>query len=85
MKHFSIASLIPERAIYISGLSKSHAMTGYRLGYVAGPAKIMEQIGKVHGLMVTTTTDSSQAAAIEALENGLDDPDEYRRVYQKKT
>lgn len=59
-------------------------MTGYRLGYVAGPAKIMEQIGKVHGLMVTTTTDSSQAAAIEALENGLDDPDEYRRVYQKR-
>lgn len=84
VKHFSIASLIPERAIYISGLSKSHAMTGYRLGYVAGPAKIMEQIGKVHGLMVTTTTDSSQAAAIEALENGLDDPDEYRRVYQKR-
>lgn len=84
VKHFSIASLIPERAIYISGLSKSHAMTGYRLGYVAGPEKIMEQIGKVHGLMVTTTTDSSQAAAIEALENGLDDPAEYRAVYQKR-
>ena len=75
VKHFSIASVIPERAIYISGLSKSHAMTGYRLGYVAGPAKIMEQIGKVHGLMVTTTTDSSQAAATEALEHGLDDPE----------
>lgn len=84
VKHFSIASLIPERAIYISGLSKSHAMTGYRLGYVAGPAKIMEQIGKVHGLMVTTTTDSSQAAAIEALEHGLDDPKQYRVVYQKR-
>lgn len=84
VKHFSIASLIPERAIYISGLSKSHAMTGYRLGYVAGPAKIMAEIGKVHGLMVTTTTDSSQAAAIEALEHGLDDPEQYRVVYQKR-
>lgn len=84
VKHFSIASLIPERAIYISGLSKSHAMTGYRLGYVAGPAKIMEQIGKVHGLMVTTTTDSSQAAAIEALEHGLDDPKYYRDIYEKR-
>lgn len=84
VKHFSIASLIPERAIYISGLSKSHAMTGYRLGYVAGPAKIMAQIGKVHGLMVTTTTDSSQAAAIEALEHGLDDPKYYRDIYQKR-
>ena len=84
VKHFSIASLIPERAIYISGLSKSHAMTGYRLGYVAGPAKIMAEIGKVHGLMVTTTTDSSQAAAIEALEHGLDDPEKYREVYEKR-
>lgn len=84
VKHFSIASLIPERAIYISGLSKSHAMTGYRLGYVAGPAKIMAQIGKVHGLMVTTTTDSSQAAAIEALEHGLEDPEKYRAVYRKR-
>lgn len=84
VKHFSIASLIPERAIYISGLSKSHAMTGYRLGYVAAPAKIMEQIGKVHGLMVTTTTDSSQAAAIEALEHGLDDPKYYRDIYEKR-
>lgn len=84
VKHFSIASVIPERAIYISGLSKSHAMTGYRLGYVAGPAKIMEQIGKVHGLMVTTTTDSSQAAATEALEHGLDDPEKYRKIYQRR-
>lgn len=84
VKHFSIASLIPERAIYISGLSKSHAMTGYRLGYVAGPTKIMAEIGKVHGLMVTTTTDSSQAAAIEALEHGLDDPEKYREVYEKR-
>ena len=84
VEHHSIASLIPERAIYISGLSKSHAMTGYRLGYITGPAKIMDQIGKVHGLMVTTTTDSSQAAAIEALENGLNDPMEYRKVYQKR-
>ena len=45
----------------------------------------MAEIGKVHGLMVTTTTDSSQAAAIEALEHGLDDPEQYRVVYQKST
>ncbi|GAA3637789.1 aminotransferase class I/II-fold pyridoxal phosphate-dependent enzyme [Lactobacillus hamsteri] len=84
IKHYSIATEIPERAIYISGVSKSHAMTGYRLGYVAGPKEIMEQISKVHGLMVTTTTDASQAAAIEALTNGLDDPENYRKVYQKR-
>lgn len=84
IKHYSIARELPERAIYISGFSKSHAMTGYRIGYVAGPAGIMEQVTKVHGLMVTTTTDSSQAAAIEAYENGLSDPDEYRKIYEKR-
>lgn len=35
--HFSIAKLIPERTVLINGLSKSHAMTGYRMGYVVGP------------------------------------------------
>lgn len=82
--HYSIATEIPERALYISGLSKSHAMTGYRLGYIAGPKKVMEQVSKVHGLMVTTTTDSSQAAAIEALNNGYEDVEKYRKIYEKR-
>ena len=59
-------------------------MTGYRLGYIAGPKKVMDQISKVHGLMVTTTTDSSQAAAIEALTNGINDSEEYKKIYQKR-
>ncbi|MGQ5709093.1 aminotransferase class I/II-fold pyridoxal phosphate-dependent enzyme [Lactobacillus sp. PSON] len=82
--HYSIAQEIPERTIYISGFSKSHAMTGYRLGYIAGPKEIMEQIGKVHGLMVTTANDSAQAAAIEALVNGQDDPKVFCKIYQKR-
>lgn len=82
--HYSIATEIPERALYISGLSKSHAMTGYRLGYIAGPKKVMEQVSKVHGLTVTTTTDSSQAAAIEALNNGYEDVEKYRKIYEKR-
>lgn len=84
VEHYSIASEIPERTLYISGLSKSHAMTGYRLGYIAGPEEIMEQIGKVHGLLVTTANDSAQAAAIEALNNGEQDPEEFRKIYQKR-
>ncbi len=84
VEHYSIATEIPERTLYISGLSKSHAMTGYRLGYIAGPKKVMDQISKVHGLMVTTTTDSSQAAAIEALTNGSNDSEEYKKIYQKR-
>ncbi len=84
VKHYSIATMIPERTFYVSGLSKSHAMTGYRLGYVAGPAEIMKQVAKVHGLLVTCPTESSQAAAIEALNNGRDDPAVYRKVYKRR-
>lgn len=84
IKHYSIASLIPERTIYISGLSKSHAMTGYRLGYMVGPKEAMKQIGKVHAFMVTCVNDASQAAAIEALTNGLDDTEKFRQVYAKR-
>lgn len=84
VKHYSIASLIPERTIYISGFSKSHAMTGYRLGYMVGPAEAMKQISKVHAFMVTCVNDASQAAGIEALTNGLKDTEEYRQVYARR-
>ena len=81
VKHYSIANFIPERTIYISGLSKSHAMTGYRLGYIAGPQEAMKQIGKVHAFMVTCVNDASQAAAIEALTEGLEDTEKFRQIY----
>lgn len=84
VEHYSIATMIPERTIFISGLSKSHAMTGYRLGYVAAPAKIMANISKMHAFLVTTVTNNVQVAAAEALTNGLDDPLEFRRIYQHR-
>lgn len=82
--HYSIASMIPERTLLISGLSKSHAMTGYRLGYVAGPAQIMKSILKMHAYLVTTVTDNAQAAATEALTNGAADPIAFRKSYRKR-
>ena len=84
VEHYSIATMIPERTIFISGLSKSHAMTGYRLGYVAAPAKIMANISKMHAFLVTTVTNNVQVAAAEALTNGLDDPLEFRKLYQHR-
>lgn len=84
VEHYSIATMIPERTIFISGLSKSHAMTGYRLGYVAAPAKIMANISKMHAFLVTTVTNNVQVAATEALTNGLDDPLEFRKIYQHR-
>lgn len=84
VKPASIATMIPSRTVIIDGLSKSHAMTGYRLGFLAGPADLVEQASKVHGFLVTTATDASQAAAIEAFNNGYDDPVVYRAAYKKR-
>ncbi|HIW69932.1 MAG TPA: aminotransferase class I/II-fold pyridoxal phosphate-dependent enzyme [Candidatus Limosilactobacillus merdipullorum] len=80
----SLTTMIPERTVLIDGLSKSHAMTGYRLGFIAGPAAFIEQASKVHGFLVTTASDASQAAAIEAYNNGDADPIKYREAYQRR-
>ncbi|HBM81283.1 MAG TPA: pyridoxal phosphate-dependent aminotransferase, partial [Clostridiaceae bacterium] len=54
-KHVSIASIsgMKERSAVINGFSKAYSMTGWRLGYVAAPSRIMEQIVKVHQYDVT--------------------------------
>lgn len=84
VEHYSLATMIPERTLFISGLSKSHAMTGYRLGYIAGPAQIMSSIRKMHAYLVTTVTDNVQAAATEALTNGREDPIAFRKIYEHR-
>lgn len=80
----SLATLLPEQTVLISGLSKSHAMTGWRLGYVAAPQDAIDQISKMHSFMVTAPNDTAQAAALEALTNGLEDPVEFKQQYQKR-
>lgn len=80
----SLASLIPEQTVLINGLSKSHAMTGYRLGYLAAPVELITQISKMHSFMVTCPNDTAQAAALEALTNGQDDPQHFRKHYQAR-
>lgn len=68
-RHVSISEIdgMKERTIVINGFSKAFAMTGWRLGYAAGPAPIMKQILKLHqyGIMCSPTV--SQFAAITAL------------------
>ncbi|KRN03549.1 aminotransferase class I/II-fold pyridoxal phosphate-dependent enzyme [Holzapfeliella floricola] len=82
--HLSIAELLPERTVLINGVSKSHAMTGYRIGYVAGPQEFMKLLTKIHGLMVTSTSNPAQYAALEALENGLAEPKKMKQAYQER-
>ncbi|MEN3240104.1 aminotransferase class I/II-fold pyridoxal phosphate-dependent enzyme [Fructilactobacillus sanfranciscensis] len=72
-KHTSIARFIPDQTILFNGLSKSHAMTGWRIGIFAGPANLVEQIAKVHELVTTSVMTAAQVAAEEAFVNGQDD------------
>ena len=74
-KHCSIASLdgMKERTIVINGFSKSHAMTGWRLGYACGPEVIIKQMLKIHQFAIMCAPTNSQYGAIEALRNGDDD------------
>ena len=62
--------LICGNVVTINGFSKSYAMTGWRLGYVAAPEGLTEQILKVHQYNVTCAATMGQYAAIEAMKNG---------------
>jgi aspartate aminotransferase len=68
-RHTSIATLpgMSERTLVFNGLSKAYAMTGWRLGYVAGPRAFMQQIEKVHSHSVTCATSFVQKAGVVAL------------------
>ncbi|WP_295773766.1 aminotransferase class I/II-fold pyridoxal phosphate-dependent enzyme [uncultured Limosilactobacillus sp.] len=82
--HYSLATLLPEQTLLVSGLSKSHAMTGYRMGYVAGPAGIMRSVAQIHSYLVVCVNDATQAAAVEALNNGREDPLVFKKAYKKR-
>ena len=58
-----------ERTIFVNGYSKAYAMTGWRLGYVAGPQPIIKQMLKIHQYGIMSSPTISQYAAIEALDN----------------
>ena len=84
--HVSIASMpgMWDRTIYINGLSKSHAMTGWRLGYACGPNLILEQMLKIHQFAIMCAPTISQYAGVEALKNGDEDVAVMREAYNER-
>ncbi|HET7685453.1 MAG TPA: aminotransferase class I/II-fold pyridoxal phosphate-dependent enzyme [Candidatus Limnocylindria bacterium] len=70
--HAAFSSLpgMRERTVLLGGFSKSYAMTGWRIGYVAAPAELMAGIAKVHQYGIMCAPTAAQFAAIEALRNG---------------
>jgi aspartate aminotransferase len=72
-KHTSIASLsneIKQRTIVVNGLSKSHAMTGWRIGFTAGPKEVISAMTKVQSQSTSNPTSIAQKASVEALNGG---------------
>jgi len=66
---FTIAQIskLKERTLTMNGVSKSYAMTGWRIGYAAGPKDIIKAIGKIQSQSTSNPSSISQAAAVEAL------------------
>ena len=70
-RHVSIASLpgMAERTVVVNGFSKAYAMTGWRLGYAAGPEEVIRVMTKLHQFAIMCAPTTSQYAAIEAMRN----------------
>ena len=68
--HTQFGTLAPERTVVLSGFSKSHAMTGWRIGYAAGPEPIMSAMRKVHQYTIMSAPTTAQVATLEALKSG---------------
>ena len=85
-RHVSIASLpgMAERTIVVNGFSKSYAMTGWRLGYAAGPAPLVKVMTKIHQSCIMSAPTTSQYAAITALRQCDDQIEMMRDEYKRR-
>jgi aminotransferase len=85
-EHTCFASLpgMRNRTILLGGFSKSHAMTGWRIGYVAAPKELIEAISKVHQYTIMSAATTAQAAALEAITSGEDHVQRMRMEYDRR-
>ena len=85
-EHVSIASLpgMKDRTLVINGFSKGFAMTGWRLGYICGQKKIMEQMIKIYQYAIMCAPTNSQYAAIEGLRNCEGEVQQMRNAYNQR-
>ena len=85
-RHVSMANLeeMYDRTIVVNGFSKSHAMTGWRMGYVCAPKPIIQCLTKLHQFGIMSAPTVSQYAAIEAMRNGDRDIEHMREEYDSR-
>jgi aminotransferase len=86
IQHTNFASLpnMAERTILLSGMSKSFAMTGWRIGYAAAPPEIMEGMRKLHQYLIMSAPTAGQYAALQALTQGESDVEMMRQQYDRR-
>jgi aminotransferase len=84
--HTCISSLpgMWERTILLGGFSKSHAMTGWRIGYVAAPPALLSAMRKIHQYIIMSAPTTGQEAAIEALKSGEPFVESMRQEYDRR-
>nr|BBH92578.1 aminotransferase [Thermogemmatispora argillosa] len=85
-EHVCMAALpgMRERTILLDGFSKAYAMTGWRIGYVAAPAALLEAMLKVHQYAIMCASTIAQVAALEALRHGEEDVQAMHAEYARR-
>lgn len=73
-----------EKTIYLSGFSKSYAMTGWRVGFACGPKEVIAAMTKIHQYTIMCVSITSQMAACEALVSGRKSVEEMKREYRRR-
>ncbi|MBK8022383.1 MAG: aminotransferase class I/II-fold pyridoxal phosphate-dependent enzyme [Chloroflexi bacterium] len=86
VEHVPFARLpgMAERTIVLSDMSKSFAMTGWRIGYATAPASLMVGMAKLHQYLIMSAPTMAQYAAIEALLHGAEDVEQMRQEYDRR-
>ena len=79
-----IDNKLRSRTFIVNGVSKAYAMTGWRLGYGAGPKELIKEITKIQSQSTTHTSSISQAAAIEALNNSNEFIKKNKKIFQER-
>jgi aminotransferase len=86
VEHVCVAALpgMQERTVHVGGFSKSYAMTGWRIGFAAGPRDILSAIAQVHQYTIMCAPTMAQYAAIQALQHGEQDVQEMVAHYDRR-
>ncbi|MDR1262030.1 MAG: pyridoxal phosphate-dependent aminotransferase [Oscillospiraceae bacterium] len=85
--HYSIAGLgeaIKSQTILVNGVSKSYAMTGWRIGYAAGPVSVIKLMGAYQSHATSNPNSIAQYASIEALNNGAESIERMRQAFEQR-